>query len=208
MVEETSYTENVKLNLILDAAQKRFGHYGVAKTTMTEIASDIGLSKASLYYYFTDKDTLFRAVVKREQDLFIENTRKMIQMKDTSENKIMKYVESRHKYSLSLLNLFKINKSSESFNTLKPLLSQLFDDFFNSEIKLISEIIKEGIRNSEFENIDVAAHADLLISAMNGLRLITVKDKDTNLLEPKDYTKIKNRIKNLTAIFIKAIVRK
>jgi AcrR family transcriptional regulator len=208
MVEETSYTENVKLNQILDSAQKRFKHYGLAKTTMTEIASDIGLSKASLYYYFTDKDTLFRAVVKREQDLFIENIRKMIQMKDTAENKILKYVDSRNKYSMSLLNLLKINKSSESINTIKPLLINLFDDFFNSEIKLISEIIKEGIQNSEFENIDVSSHADLLISAMNGLRYLTVKDKDTNLLEPKDYTKIKNRIKNLTSIFIKAIIKR
>jgi hypothetical protein len=84
----------------------------------------------------------------------------------------------------------------------------LFDDFFNSEIKLISEIIKEGIQNSEFENIDVSSHADLLISAMNGLRYLTVKDKDTNLLEPKDYTKIKNRIKNLTSVFIKAIIKR
>ncbi len=71
MVEISSGTDNNKVNSILDAAMKRFGYYGLAKTTMSEIASDVGLSKASLYYYFADKDALFRAVVKREQDGFL-----------------------------------------------------------------------------------------------------------------------------------------
>lgn len=47
---------------ILDAAIYRFSHFGVAKTTMAEIASDLSISKASLYYYYTDRNSLFAAV--------------------------------------------------------------------------------------------------------------------------------------------------
>src|SRR5688572_30342757 len=47
---------------IIEAAIKRFAHFGVAKTTMTEIATDLSLSKASLYYYFPDKLNLYAAV--------------------------------------------------------------------------------------------------------------------------------------------------
>jgi AcrR family transcriptional regulator len=46
--------EDSKVTSIIEAARKRFSHYGLTKTTMNEIAADIGMSKASLYYYFPD----------------------------------------------------------------------------------------------------------------------------------------------------------
>ncbi len=64
-----------KEQLILEAAQKRFGMYGIEKTSMREIADDLKLSKASLYYYFPDKESLYRAVIEKEQGEFIERIR-------------------------------------------------------------------------------------------------------------------------------------
>jgi AcrR family transcriptional regulator len=50
--------QETKKTQILDAAYKRFSHYGYSKTTMKEIASDLSMSKALLYYYFPDKSQL------------------------------------------------------------------------------------------------------------------------------------------------------
>ena len=47
---------------ILEAAVRRFAHFGVQKTTMTEIADDLGMSKEALFYYCTDKHSVTRAV--------------------------------------------------------------------------------------------------------------------------------------------------
>ena len=44
--------EEGKLEAILNAAQRMFGQYGLTKTTMTDIAKEVGMGKASLYYYF------------------------------------------------------------------------------------------------------------------------------------------------------------
>ena len=60
-----------KESMILDAAQKRFAHYGIHKVTMDEIAEDCGLGKASLYYYFPTKEDLFRGVIEREHREFL-----------------------------------------------------------------------------------------------------------------------------------------
>jgi TetR/AcrR family fatty acid metabolism transcriptional regulator len=46
---------------ILEAARKRFRHYGVRKTTMHEIARDAGIAVGTLYLYFKDKDDLLVA---------------------------------------------------------------------------------------------------------------------------------------------------
>ena len=51
-----------KLSKVLDAAQKRFARFGLSKTTMNDIADDLGVSKASLYYYFPDKESIFKKV--------------------------------------------------------------------------------------------------------------------------------------------------
>ena len=43
---------NLKEKEILEAARSRFAHYGYSKVTMEEIALDVEMGKASLYYYF------------------------------------------------------------------------------------------------------------------------------------------------------------
>src|SRR5690554_1595186 len=53
-----------KRTQILEAATRRFAHFGLAKTTMAEIAQDLSFSKALLYYYFPDKNALYAAVLE------------------------------------------------------------------------------------------------------------------------------------------------
>ncbi len=43
---------------ILEAARARFGRYGYRKTTMAEIAGDLGMSAANLYRYFSSKEEI------------------------------------------------------------------------------------------------------------------------------------------------------
>jgi AcrR family transcriptional regulator len=50
-----------KRRRIIEAARKRFRHYGVKKTTMQEIARDAGVAVGTLYLYFKDKDDLLVA---------------------------------------------------------------------------------------------------------------------------------------------------
>jgi TetR/AcrR family transcriptional regulator len=57
--------QDKKRDLIIEAAEKRFMHFGVDKTTMNEIADDLSISKASLYYYFPDKLNLYGAVLHK-----------------------------------------------------------------------------------------------------------------------------------------------
>lgn len=51
---------------ILRAAREHFLTRGYAGITMQEIADDVGLTKAAIYYHFGDKDGLFEAVYVAE----------------------------------------------------------------------------------------------------------------------------------------------
>ena len=52
-------------SLILDAASKRFLHYGYGKTTMSEIAADCNMSTGNLYRFFPGKLDIAEAFVAR-----------------------------------------------------------------------------------------------------------------------------------------------
>jgi TetR/AcrR family transcriptional regulator len=48
---------------IIEVAIRRFSHYGFSKTTMNEIADDVKITKANLYYYYPDKVALIKDVI-------------------------------------------------------------------------------------------------------------------------------------------------
>ncbi len=50
---------------ILDAASRRFLHYGYGKTTMSEIAADCNMSPGNLYRFFPSKLDIAEAFVRR-----------------------------------------------------------------------------------------------------------------------------------------------
>ena len=62
-------------NRILAKANEKFQSYGFSKVTMEEIASDLGISKKTLYKHFSNKEHLLKEIlnnIKCEVDDFIE----------------------------------------------------------------------------------------------------------------------------------------
>jgi AcrR family transcriptional regulator len=53
---------------ILDAALDRFGTRGFEASSLDEIASDVGIAKQTVLYWFPSKDDLLAAVIERSAD--------------------------------------------------------------------------------------------------------------------------------------------
>jgi len=56
-------SENVDETRIIEAASERFMDTGFNKVTMDEIASDVGMSKKTVYKFFPSKEALLKVVV-------------------------------------------------------------------------------------------------------------------------------------------------
>jgi len=56
--------ENVTKKRILDKSLEMFQNFGYSKVTMEEIASNIGISKKTLYKHFTNKEHVLRDLVE------------------------------------------------------------------------------------------------------------------------------------------------
>ncbi len=159
-----------KVAAITEAARKRFAHYGLSKTTMNEIAADIGMSKAALYYYFPDKERIFIAVVEEEMDEFVKAIEQLIERTSKPSFKLKKFVALRNQLLSRMGNLGNIEspRPEEYFN---PVFDDLRATYTEREKGLVQRILQRGIDEGEFTKFPVVPYTDLFLAALSGIRL-------------------------------------
>jgi|ERR1035437_1181314 TetR/AcrR family transcriptional repressor of mexJK operon len=203
MVNYSNCDKPDKTGIILMAAQKRFAHYGLIKTSMNDIALDIGMSKASLYYYFADKEAIFQEVIKKEQKEFINHVKKIMSEEVNASALLISYVKKRLAYFQVFINISKLN--SDTLKSVKPIFAQLSQKFNEEEISLVKNILKRGIKSGEFEKINEREYAKLFVSLIQSLRSNLILKKDMDNLDKKDFQILEKQFINVAKIFSKGI---
>jgi AcrR family transcriptional regulator len=192
-----------KVQLIIEAAQKRFGLYGIEKTSMREIADDLKLSKASLYYYFPDKESLYRAVVKKEQEEFLNKISERILSFHEPEQLLLEYTNARLSYFRTLLNLSRLRL--EEYSDLKPVFKETILLFNEKEQEIIIKIFNKGISNGIFFIKNPDATASLFLDLLKGLRISVFNDKKTLFIEQDEFSRLLENTNAFTKIFINGL---
>ena len=190
---------------ILEAALKRFTHYGSAKTTMNEIAEDLGCSKASLYYYFPDKKGLHGAVLMKIAEQFFAELEAAAEHVTSAAATLKQINQIRTDFvrRFCRLELFRI------LNETQPEeMQKVIREARERDDKLIARVIKAGIDLGEFEAVDPKETAILYNQAMEGLRF-TVLDYPPDYVNhtPEEIDMMMDKQQLLAEIFIKALKR-
>ena len=186
-----SAVKSDNIPLILEAAQKQFARYGFKKTTMNDIADEIGMSKASLYYYFPNKEELFKEVIKEELAEFIDKINTIISTGKSYIDLLVSYAEMRHVYFQNFINLGKL--SSEALKNVKPLYTELFKDFKKEEALLAERMLQKGVDNGELEGLDIPRYAELYVNMIQGLRKNVFMSEDLADFTDDDYEALKKQ---------------
>jgi AcrR family transcriptional regulator len=74
---------------ILSAAERCIARHGVRKTTMEDIASEVGMSRPGVYRYFSDRDDLLIELVTRHTTALRERAHKLISKHTAIEDQII-----------------------------------------------------------------------------------------------------------------------
>ena len=74
--------ENDRKSQIIKAAVKRFARHGLNKTTLTEIARDLRIGKATIYHYFKSKEELYYQTLEYDVSLFTEDITQIFNNKE------------------------------------------------------------------------------------------------------------------------------
>jgi TetR/AcrR family transcriptional regulator len=174
--EEKTAIAPEKLSKILEVAQRRFARYGFTKTTMSEIAEDLGVSKASLYYYFPDKECIFKKVMLKEQQDFCTQMQEFQASDKKIDEALNSYIEKRIDYLKTLINLGHL--SYDGFLAQKPLYASLGKDFFEKEKEIIKTILQKAQKKNELRKINIDEYAGFFVHTLRTLRLYSLGVKE------------------------------
>ncbi len=141
---------------IFNTAIKVFSEKGYDNASIEEITSIAGVAKGSLYYHFSKKEDIF--------DLLLEEGKKLLS--NNVEIKTKDCTTAIEKIKAVILVQIKVIVRYEEF--INVVLSQFWgDDAMNQKckkyvfeyIKIIEDIVREGIENGEFYDGNVEALA-------------------------------------------------
>ena len=169
--------ENKRKNEIAAVFEKHFRHFGFKKTTVDDVAADLGASKKTIYKHFCSKEDIFYFIIRRKAAA----RRAMI------EKRII-HLESAGEKMEAMIRI-----NFEEFRKIHKKKIRPLDDRGQSEIAvaafkktfntLVSEIIAEGVNNDEFEVCD----HDMAVRYVQTLMADTIKSVlEDDASQPED----------------------
>lgn len=181
-------------NNILETAKKRFFHYGYRKVTMDDIASDLGISKKTLYKHFGSKEELAREVLRVFQEnmanLFAEKKKAIQDPVERFETLIVEISRLR-----SAMN----NRFPADIKKDIPDLWREVEGFREVQImKNIAENLEEGIEKGRIrKDLNTQIATRVYLAAIQ-----TIMQPD--LLEKMDIT-VEEALSNISTIFLNGV---
>lgn len=165
-----------RLEQLLKAAIKCFGEKGYHGTTMDDIVKVSGLSKGTLYRFFSSKDDLLMTIVDHWDGWIAE--------------RVANFPEA--KTPLEQLKQF-CDASIAQMNEHRDLINVWLDFFRKDEAKvkireshnayrtMIIGAIDVGVESGHYKSISPKAIANTLIAMLEGVVIVAAADPDFNL---------------------------
>jgi len=127
---------------ILESARRLFARFGLKKTTMDDIAQQAGVGKATIYYYFRDKEEVFLKVIQKEADELLVRLEQAIAEYENPELKLKAMILERAVALAELVNLRWLNTVGDALRYQELAKERL--RLSQKEQKLLEQILREG----------------------------------------------------------------
>ena len=154
---------------IIEAAKKRFSHFGYAKTTMAEVAADCSMSPGNLYRFFPGKLDIAEAIATADYQAHVQQQRALIFTPGKSAAQRLRdyfFEELRYTY-------LKLESNPRVFE-IASVISRERPEYANwmlaNERKLLVEAMEEAERSGEFKAADKDFTAEMIQSALMKFR--------------------------------------
>ena len=149
--------------VILDAALKVFARYGYKKSTLEDIAGELGLTNTSMYAYAESKRDLYEQTVRYVMLRWQGGVKQAVEKETTAQGKLTTLCESA---------LFYLAKDREFCDPLRndPSIFPMFpavdpyEEINGESVRMIARILAFGRETGEFRDVDADGVAEVLFS--------------------------------------------
>lgn len=141
--------DETKRAAILNAAHQRLSQYGVKKTTMQEIAEDVGIAVGTLYLYFKNKNEILIAVSEADVQEHLTDIERILQSSMSASEKLKSYLVSRFRsVQAHRLSGSHAAELARSVIRLKPQLYEEQSTVFRNNVL---NLLQEGMQSRLFQ---------------------------------------------------------
>jgi len=196
--------QDIKREKILEASHQRFLHYGYSKTTMNEIAGDLSMSKALLYYYFPDKSELYMAVMRKLANDYLQLLENKLDHFTDLREAFLFQVNTHHEFIVTNYNFFDFFRLNEQNlpDTIWSIVNQIRD----TETRLLANAIEAEVEKGHIKPVDNPTEiVELFMDALQGIKVGAIPFKKANFPRKEHLDEIHNKRLLLIDIFVKGL---
>jgi AcrR family transcriptional regulator len=149
---------------IVEAAKKRFSHFGYAKTTMAEVAADCSMSPGNLYRFFPGKLDIAESIATEDYEKHLDALRKLALAPNRSARDRVRdllFEELRRTYH----KLEKDPRAFEMATVIAHERPQYANWMLANERKIMVELFEEAEQRGEFAIEDKETTAEMIQAA-------------------------------------------
>jgi len=133
----------VTKDTIADVVEKHVGRFGYAKTTVDEVAADLGISKKTLYLHFDSKRDMYRFVVERAARLTRSQLSAGVSALPTAGARVAALMAT-------VLRMSREHIAETSESDWRGEYEVAADAFVEATGSLLEELVERGIAAGEF----------------------------------------------------------
>lgn len=151
---------------ILSGAARVFSKKGYHASTVDEIAKELGLTKASIYYYVSDKSDLLYQLYKRAMTMLLESQAEIMARPDPPDVKLRAMIEEYVRIVGGATAMYSVVVLREH-HALPPRKRREIIAMRDQYEQNYQQCIQEGIEQGIFEAPDVKMASYVVLGALN-----------------------------------------
>ena len=168
--------KEIKQNKILDAAYEVFVGKGYSETTMDDIAKKSNMSKGAIYHYYNSKKSLFLALIDHWEtysfpDFYTKNKKNKSAsqiLKDIADVVYDVFKKKKHVF-LAEIEFWSLANKDDDVKEKSKIL-------YNKLLYLFELILKKGIREKEFRDVDTKIISMNILTSLQGVNWFCLFD--------------------------------
>lgn len=148
-VHQRGPAEHAVRDQIVEAANACFAHYGYHKTTVADLAREIGFSKAYIYRFFESKQAIGEAICRSRLDRIVTGVRQATGEGKTATDRLRRMFRSITAQTVEMLfNDTKMYEVAEMASLQHWESARAYEGVLKS---MIVDIVRDGRDAGEFE---------------------------------------------------------
>jgi AcrR family transcriptional regulator len=153
---------------IMIKADELFRQFGFGKTTVADIAGELGMSPANIYKFFPSKEAIIQASADRNLLDLTETVHKRLAVSGSALDRIEMLLLTVYRHTVDILR-----NERQVFKLMIVAYEQRWDcvgAFDKFLLQTLAKLVKEGISTGEFKSGNAMATAHILFDCLTLIR--------------------------------------